>query len=120
MKAIVTGVALLITAAALPADDFRDAKILDVEAQQEQINGVPIPYFIITVELGSQRISARTYQIGGGTAYVRKHPEARVVGTTVPGRTDKNVLELKLGPDQKPVRLMIQRIENIASPRPEN
>jgi len=119
LKAVVALIALLASGAASSADEFRDAKILDVEQKELTVSGTSsvVPFYtIITIQLGDQKISAQTYQ--AGRVYILHHPEATIVGSTVPARLDGNVLEVKIGPDQKLVKLKIQRIENISSSAP--
>jgi hypothetical protein len=118
MKAvsIVACVSLLASGAAWPADEFRDAKILDVEAKEATVAGTSAAYQVITVQLGEQKISGTPYQMG--RVYLLHHPEATIVGTTLPARLGNNMLEIKIGPDQKVVKLKIQRIENVESGAP--
>jgi len=116
MKAFVALIALLVGAAAWSAEDFRDAKILDVEAKEETVAGYPAPYQVITVQLGEQKISGRPWQMG--RVYLLHHPEATIVGTSVPARLDGNMLEIKIGPDQKVVKLKVLRIESVGSSTP--
>jgi hypothetical protein len=115
MKALVTLIALAASAAAWGADDFQDAKILDVEAKVETVAGYPGPYQVITVQLGEQKISGRPWQ--AGRAYLLHHPEALIVGTTLPARLDGTTLEIKIGPDQRVVKVKILRIENVGAPK---
>jgi hypothetical protein len=110
---VVACIALIVGAAAWSADEFRDAKILDVEAKEETVAGYAAPYQVIPVQLGEQKISGRPWQMG--RAYLLHHPEAIIVGSTVPARIDKNMVEIKIGPEQKLVKLKIQRIENLGS-----
>jgi hypothetical protein len=115
MKALVALIALLVTGV-VAGEDFRDAKILDVEAKQETVAGTSAQYEVITVQLGEQKISGRPWQMG--RVYLLHHPETTIVGSTVPARIDNSMLELKIGPDQKVVKLKIQRIENLGSSIP--
>src|SRR5436190_9926459 len=118
MKTTIAFAALLVLSPAV-ADDFRPATILDVH-QEHGVSGSTFPgagplsgnvFVTVVVSLGDTKVTAQTYDFGGGGGYLINHAESVVVGSEVPARIDRNMLELKLGPNAKLVKLRIGRLE---------
>lgn len=118
MKVLAAMALCLFSSTALAAD-FEDARILDfgrASKLSEQIlgNGIGVDdYSVLVVRLGELKITARTYQLGGGTVYVAAHPLAFVVGTKIKAKVDKrgSMLEVLVPGRKQPLKFQIQRAE---------
>jgi hypothetical protein len=100
------------------AQDFTDAKVLNVESKQGLSSGIlgsnleSDNYTEVTVQLGELKISARTYPMGGGLVYLANHPEAMIVGSTVQARMAKRgILEIQVPPKAKVLKFNVERME---------
>lgn len=101
--------------------EFADARVLDVQARQGTSNAPVLGNRIqadnfteITVQLGEMKVTARSFEYGGGVIYISQHPEAFVVGTDVKARlAGHGILEL-LVDGKKKLKFDIQRLEKVA------
>lgn len=119
---LVTALLLTLFTATAMAQDFMDATIVDVQSKQGFKNGFLAPpgtieadnYKELVVTIGTQKITARTYSMGGGLIYLANHPEALVVGSTVQARLAKRgELQVKTA-EGKVLKFTIQRIEQLS------
>jgi hypothetical protein len=104
------------------AQDFTDAKVLNVETKQGLSNGLfntqveSDNFTEVTVQVGDLKVAARTFPggIGGGQVYLATHPEAMIVGTTVQARIAKRELHVEVPPKGKVLKFKIERLEKVA------
>lgn len=110
--------AVLLSGSAI-AQEFTDAQVLNVEAKQGMQTGFlgigtelqADNYTLVTVQLGDMKVSARTYQMGGGMLYLASHPEAMIVGSTIKAKLVKDELQVQVPPKGKVLKFKIERLE---------
>ena len=115
---------LALASFAVAAQDFAPATIVDFQSRTKidtpALNRVLCgpsleaeDYKEITVELNGQRITARTYKMGGGLIFINNNAAAFAVGREVEARVKRNELQVKIPDRKNEVKFVIQRVEII-------